>query len=328
MVPYRIPGRHLDHAMDAIQEARQLDVSSRLARSAADSRRQRVLSKGDAVLVAVHMCGDRMVCRDWRNRPMVEEGSWVTRLGHTARDRLIWGAIALGLVQISLSILQGTLGYSPAIRSYLSQLSLRDHPWLAVVLPHTASIICTIALIGCVMFPQTRVAFRNVVGGPSSPVIKTVLYSAIATLASVLANLWPWEWSRPGAIMGAQLVEIVRAGYVAPLVLYFVVAAIAVPILEELVFRFGVQQLLLKRGWHPPLVVLATSVLFGSLHLGTLNELNTWSIRRSLATCVMSMICGQLALRDGGRISRAIAVHATRNGMEAAILLVGVWRAK
>ncbi|MFM2054329.1 MAG: hypothetical protein RL456_2366 [Pseudomonadota bacterium] len=80
------------------------------------------------------------------------------------------------------------------------------------------------------------------------------------------------------------------------------------PVAEEIVFRAGLQEGLLRRGWGGPASVLATAAAFGAAHL--LARGGGWL---AAATALPALALGAVYLR-GRRVAPCVALHAAMNG--------------
>jgi membrane protease YdiL (CAAX protease family) len=134
---------------------------------------------------------------------------------------------------------------------------------------------------------------------------------------------WPfrWRWNDDNT----RVVQMFfNNGQGAAHVFFLLAHAIAPAVIEEVVFRFGLLQVLKQWTGSGALAVIVSAILFGAMHLGYFpwapGEATeyTWN---SIAAASLGLVLGALALRRGGRISGPIVIHATVNLVDMATLL-------
>ncbi len=217
----------------------------------------------------------------------------------------------------------GLLFAIPSIENAIHEvIGLRA--WLFVMLRNLVPYVGLVVIAAYCVDRERRRALLRVLGPLNTKVLSAFVVASIASVVLVVLGLWPWEFNRPGADLGDLIASFVRSNLWFPIVLHVINAVILVPVCEEIAFRFGLVQALLSRGLSPLAAMVISSVLFGLAHWGAWNVVEPWAIQRVIFATGMGLICAHLTLRDGGVIGRAIAVHAARNGMEAAFLVTSI----
>jgi membrane protease YdiL (CAAX protease family) len=93
------------------------------------------------------------------------------------------------------------------------------------------------------------------------------------------------------------------------------VVLVAAPVVEEAVFRAGLQELLLLRGWHEAVANLATAAVFVLAHALT----QTLRPLHALGVAGSALLLGWLYGRTR-RLRLCIAAHAGMNAVGVAVL--------
>lgn len=217
----------------------------------------------------------------------------------------------------------GLLIAIPSVERATHQL-IGQRAWLFVILRNPVPFLGLVAIVGYCVDRERRRALLRVFGPLNTKVLAAFTVASFGSVVLVLLGLWPWEFNRPGSDVGDLTAAFVRSHLWLPIALHVISAAIVVPVCEEIAFRFGLLQTLLARGLSRGTALVLSSVVFGLAHWGALNVLEPWALRRVLFATLLGLVGGYLTLRDGGSVGRAIAIHAARNGMEAAFLVVTV----
>jgi len=146
---------------------------------------------------------------------------------------------------------------------------------------------------------------------------------------SVLLNAlgaWPYSWRWSSNTTADFAGTLIRNGSWAPLLIWLILHVLVTPILEEVVFRFGVLRVVERKTGSAKAGIAVSSLLFGAAHLGY------WPVWRTdqqhLVNSVwltgFSLLLGWLTVKHDGNLTLAIAAHATRNGVELSMLVVSI----
>jgi membrane protease YdiL (CAAX protease family) len=98
---------------------------------------------------------------------------------------------------------------------------------------------------------------------------------------------------------------------------------IIVPVIEEIVFRFGVLRWAQSRTGSIPAAVLLSALAFGAAHIDP-GSVNPFGL--AYQTTVTGLVYGILVILRGGSIAGAIALHASRNVAEFVTMLAVILR--
>lgn len=140
-------------------------------------------------------------------------------------------------------------------------------------------------------------------------------------------GLWPFTWKGEGNNSLPIYVALISGRNWLGLLAVVARDIIAIPILEEVLFRKAMLQTLLK-WWSPGASLAMTSLVFGVLHLPPAGPA-TWNIvilMNAFWAGWLGALLGFLAMRDGGSLRRAVMAHGTRNFVEFATGIVAVLR--
>jgi membrane protease YdiL (CAAX protease family) len=139
-------------------------------------------------------------------------------------------------------------------------------------------------------------------------------------------NLWPFTWRWAGDPSAAYIGALVENHSWLAIGIWAGIVAVITPIIEEVVFRFGVLRVVARYTRSPWMGILGSSLLFGVAHLGywpiwypDLQHLvnASWLV-------VFSVLLGWVTLRRQGNITLAIAVHSARNTLELGLLIAAL----
>jgi membrane protease YdiL (CAAX protease family) len=119
---------------------------------------------------------------------------------------------------------------------------------------------------------------------------------------------------------------LAESGHWQALVVWVMVSAGASPLIEEVIFRFGLLQSLRRWSCSLALSVVLSAVVFGAFHLGYA----PWraapvAIRTAISTGVFGLVLGTIVARNDGRISGSIAIHSSYNLISCLGLLMYTW---
>ena len=232
-------------------------------------------------------------------------------------------ALAFLCLYLLLVITTGVVFSIPAVEQSVHHV-VGDRAWLFMVLRNPIPYLGTLAIVCYGFDPRRRAALRGVIGPLNLDVFVALALTAGAVTLLVMLGVWSFEWKRPGSQLADLVASMVRAHLWLPVSLHVVNATILVPLCEEVAFRLGLLQTLVARGFPAVAALWISSVAFGLVHWGALNEIDPWALRRVAFATAVAYVCGRLTLRDGGTVGRAIAVHAAINGTEAFFLVIAV----
>jgi membrane protease YdiL (CAAX protease family) len=103
------------------------------------------------------------------------------------------------------------------------------------------------------------------------------------------------------------------AGAVPPRVLVLLVLA---PVIEEIVFRLGLQEALLRRGLRPALTTVLTALVFAAAHVAVRGEI-------AAAAVVLPALALGVLYAHTRRVLPCVALHAAMNAVWLAWGLAG-----
>lgn len=136
-------------------------------------------------------------------------------------------------------------------------------------------------------------------------------------------GLWPWVWrSSPGAASFTATL-LTRQAWIA-LVLVFLTLGVVNPILEEVIFRYGVLRWFSALGHSKTVGVLASSALFSAVHFGPRFRFSPADAVPGVALFLFGVLLGVVTLRGKGRITVAASIHCGRNLVEQAALVLAL----
>jgi membrane protease YdiL (CAAX protease family) len=137
-----------------------------------------------------------------------------------------------------------------------------------------------------------------------------------------ISDIWPFPW-RSQFSQTADFFRSYRAtNQLATYLLSLSLSGFASPLIEEVIFRFGVLQSVLRWTRSRIVAVVVSSVLFGAMHLGyPIWRPDPGSIRSAIALTVFAAVLAILTLERRGRITGAIAIHVTYNVLSTTMFL-------
>lgn len=155
----------------------------------------------------------------------------------------------------------------------------------------------------------------------SSFTIAVLIGAAVSVLLNSL-GVWPFPWQRPDSYEATHVALLILGGQRLGLLLMALVTIVVVPLVEEVVFRFGVLELLLGKLHSLHAAVLASAALFAALHLGQGGGFLGSRVGMNAAWLFIgSVILGYVAVMRGGKIGVPIGVHAGHNMVHIALLI-------
>lgn len=223
------------------------------------------------------------------------------------------------LVGISLAVMVGLAHLFGLLGRWLLQLAGADAAagdaldgieWLSGALSLLAALGTFIPALLLMLKSGKRVGLRLQLGRGQVPI--AVLLPLFLGIMLALNSVTSLLRSMVGSIAGLPPVEN------APLpatafgrVLYFLSACLAAAVLEELVFRGGVQQLL--RGWGSRFAIVVTSLLFTLMHA------NLWELPTVFA---LSLLLGYIT-EISGSVRPGMVLHFANNAFVFVVRLAG-----
>ena len=148
----------------------------------------------------------------------------------------------------------------------------------------------------------------------------------VASLVLAVANLWPWTWQWPPYATLRTIGAAVRGRQYGGILIWAITSALAIPLCEEILFRFGILQFIMRYTGSRPTAVATTSLLFACGHLGgTFHPDRAHSINAAWLF-LFGLALGSVTLRNGGRLGSAIAAHVLRNTLELCTLGIALSR--
>jgi membrane protease YdiL (CAAX protease family) len=168
---------------------------------------------------------------------------------------------------------------------------------------------------------QLRAALR-----PERPtwVFTVVGVTIFVTLFLNNSDIWPFVWRYRFSESVGWVRSYVAGNHLFAMLGSLALTAFASPLIEEVIFRFGLLQSLLQWTHSRVIAVAVSSVLFGAMHLGyPIWHPSMVEIRSAISLTLFAVVLAIMTLERRGRITGAIAVHMAYNGFSAAMLLYG-----
>jgi len=135
---------------------------------------------------------------------------------------------------------------------------------------------------------------------------------------------WPFTWRWPGSTATPYARVLLEHSQFSAICIWAVTSVLIIPVLEEAVFRVGVLRGLAAWTGSPRLAIIASSLLFGTLHLGTFWRPDTAHLVNSFWIFAASLVVGHTTVRDAGNASVALGSHVARNAIEFTLLFVAI----
>ena len=150
------------------------------------------------------------------------------------------------------------------------------------------------------------------------------LSTAVCSLLLAIVRLWPWTWQWPPH-NALHLADALITGHQYSGILLWALATTAmIPMLEEMVFRFGVLRLFAEIAGSPSVGVIVSSALFGAAHLGGSLRPDQPHLTNALWLFLASLLLGWITVRKGGQLGPAMVAHASRNIVEFGMLFLAL----
>lgn len=211
----------------------------------------------------------------------------------------------------------GSLGVPSAASSdYLSRFGTLH------VLATLALRVPALMMIGVVLMRHPHSRLRaSLEGERASTVTWTVTVTVVLSLLLNLFGLWPFMWRWVNNPTQAYVGMLVSSANWLAISLWVLTGVLIGPLIEEIVFRFGVLQTV--RDWvgSGALAVTASSATFALGHLGYVPP-DFPHIVNAAWLFGASLVTGSITLRMAGRLGVSLAAHAARNGLEVSLLFL------
>jgi len=171
-----------------------------------------------------------------------------------------------------------------------------------------------------VRYPGSRLR-ASLAPEPARVVMWTIVVTVAVTFLLNLFGVWPfmWRWASDSTSTYAGILVSSERWFA--ILLWMVTAVVIGPVIEELVFRFGVLQSV--RDWTGSLrkAVISSSAVFALGHLGYLPPDLPHTVNASWLFAA-SLLLGWITLRRSGRLGVTLTAHATRNALEQVLLFL------
>jgi membrane protease YdiL (CAAX protease family) len=229
---------------------------------------------------------------------------------------LVAGALYLGAIVFRDWIL-GVFG----IPSQVSPDYLRHFGGVHVV-ASLALRVPAIAVIGIIWVRCPKSRFRASLKMESARVVtRTVVVTVALSFVLNLFGVWPFMWRWASDSTSAYVGVLVSTGQSLAILLWILTAVVVGPVLEELVFRFGVLQAVRDWTGSRAKAVIISSAIFALGHLGYLPP-DFPHIANASWLFAASLVLGSITLGRAGRIGVSLAAHAARNALEVSLLFL------
>jgi membrane protease YdiL (CAAX protease family) len=231
-----------------------------------------------------------------------------------ARSRT-WLMSAAALVYVVIT-LTGGIALRPALLE-AARVVMAD-PALAGVLARLAP---TLAACVAVLAMAATAGVHKALRWRSARAGSVWKVVGVVVLASILLDftkVWPfaWKWRTAENVRFAS--SLVIGGEWPLVILQIFVLGLLAPVVEELVFRYGVLRVFWHASRRSSIAVLGSGFVFGLAHWGP-----SWAATINAAWVgVFGVFVGWLAVRRPRSLTLPIAAHATRNLLELGMLLL------
>jgi hypothetical protein len=218
----------------------------------------------------------------WGDRILIEVGMPTLR---TAYDVSYFGA---------LSVVRQMLPFGPSV--FLAVVGARRFSWRA-------------------RLGQCRIhGYRTLV--------VSLLVSALASWILDHWGIWPWHWRLDLQSNLLFVGSLLSGKQYAALVMWALSIGVMLPVLEELIFRFGILQYIRHKTGSTKVAVMLSAGLFSVAHLGPGVPLSADNIRNALGALGFGLIVGYIAGSGGSPSLRAAAgAHIGRSLLEVCTLI-------
>ncbi len=243
-------------------------------------------------------------------------------------DSDVWLVLAAGVAYFGLVFLREPIAaHVMGVRLPPTGAYLREHGvryFLADFLVRAPALCMALGVTLASKTGSLREALRSHAHG--SWTWKAAILTVVLSLLLNTTGLWPFSWRWATSSTGPTARVLLQAGQLGSLVLWTVVSVAVIPLTEECIFRFGLLRALSAATRSNAAGVVLTAAIFAIGHLGYLpsGHLDAQHASAAVWAFAMSLILGWITVSRGGEIKTAAVVHATRNALELAVLLLVV----
>lgn len=222
------------------------------------------------------------------------------------------------LVLVALLALQRYLLVRPDVRTSVDRLQMSTDALQIVLILFASPIVAAFIVVMLVARSQRR-------AGPLAQALKVdplpfafcFIVSAIVSAVLSYASIWPWSFASPLSHSREISSFIVNYHQSAAGLVWVIVATLMVPLLEEVLYRFGLLRWLEHLTGSALVAVAGSSIVFGAAHFSFVDPFGR---RNAIFTCLMGLASSLLVKRTGGNLTCAVAIHSGRNMMEVFLL--------
>jgi membrane protease YdiL (CAAX protease family) len=226
------------------------------------------------------------------------------------------GLVYIAFINLREWLIQSVAGYPlPLTSDYVAQ---HGTPIMLARFALELSILILLAAIwGRAPKGALRAALRSDTAATTAGVA-----TATAIVLFVLNNLdiWPFTWRWEGDSARPFVFALVEGGQHIGVLLWCTIVAVVIPLVEEVLFRFGVLRWASRWLGSNAAGVVLSSLLFGAIHTGPLPP-NRAHLTQALGSFGFAVVLSIMTVRNNGRIASAVAAHITKNSLEVATLL-------
>ena len=131
-----------------------------------------------------------------------------------------------------------------------------------------------------------------------------------------LWGLWPWHW-RLDPEPNLRFIGALLAGRsILAFGIWVIASGVLLPVLEEVIFRFGLVQIIQRHSGSSHTGVLGSAVLFALAHIGVGVVWSAGNLRNALWALLFGTVLGYTVVKDPTRLSLAVGAHCGRSLLE------------
>lgn len=228
-----------------------------------------------------------------------------------------------GCIYTALALEAPRLFFSAGIPYSINASYLAAHG-TRYMLAHFALLLPALMLVAWALLRKGSAPLRHLCFSERPAIL--VLSFLLAGIAATMLDgfgLWPWIWRWNPAPWGfAEDTLGTRSFNVA--ILTLLLFGVVTPILEEIIFRVGVQGVARRWLGSENVAIVVTSMLFTLGHTGLALPTSRGEVSHLSSLFVFSLLLGWITARRDGRAGVAIAMHMGRNTAEQLFLLAAV----
>jgi membrane protease YdiL (CAAX protease family) len=156
-------------------------------------------------------------------------------------------------------------------------------------------------------------------------VTKAVIYTILLSVTLNALDLWPFSWRWAGSTTAVFVQTLLYHDESPAILIWAATIIIAIPIIEEFIFRLGILRLVASRTRSDTAGIAVSSILFGIGHLGNwpIWHAGSQTILNAVWLTAGASVLGWIAVRTNS-IVLPIAAHAARNATDFALLLLAI----